>query len=57
MHDFIFKDPFWLAALFILPLLVGARLRRGLSALVVPFAGAWHRPSAGRSGAFSSSAT
>lgn len=46
MHDFIFKDPFWLAALVVLPLLVWARGRRGLSALVVPFAAAWRRPHA-----------
>ena len=41
---YTFADPWWLAALLALPLLVWIRGRRGAPVLVVPFAGAWHRP-------------
>jgi Ca-activated chloride channel family protein len=41
---YTFASPWWLAALALLPLLVWARGRRGAPVLVVPFAGAWHRP-------------
>jgi Ca-activated chloride channel family protein len=37
-------DPWWLAALAIIPLVTWLRGRRGVSALVVPFAAAWYRP-------------
>ncbi len=42
--NYTFADPWWLAALLVLPLLVWIRGRRGAPVLVVPFAGAWHRP-------------
>lgn len=44
-HDYIFKDPWWFAVLLIVPLVVWLRGRRGVPALVVPFAAAWYRPS------------
>jgi Ca-activated chloride channel family protein len=43
--DYQFADPLWLLALFLLPLLVWIRGRRGAPVLIVPFAAAWHRPS------------
>ncbi len=43
--NFIFKDPWWLAALLVIPLVAWLRGRRGVPALVVPFAAAWYRPS------------
>jgi len=43
--NYIFKDPWWLAALLVIPLVMWVRGRRGVPALVVPFAGAWYRPS------------
>ncbi|MDD3179731.1 MAG: VWA domain-containing protein [Opitutaceae bacterium] len=43
--NFIFKDPWWLLALLLLPALVWLRGRRGAPVLIVPFAAAWHRPS------------
>ncbi|MBI5426252.1 MAG: VWA domain-containing protein [Opitutae bacterium] len=42
--NYTFADPWWLAALLMLPLLIWVRGRRGAPVLVVPFAGAWHRP-------------
>lgn len=42
--NYTFADPWWLAALLVLPLLIWVRGRRGAPVLVVPFAGAWHRP-------------
>ena len=44
-NNYIFKDPWWLAALLAIPLILWIRGRRGVPALVVPFAGAWYRPS------------
>jgi Ca-activated chloride channel family protein len=44
LTNYTFASPWWLAALLVLPLLVWARGRRGAPVLVVPFAGAWHRP-------------
>lgn len=38
-------DPWWLAALAVLPLIVWLRGRRSVPVLLVPFAAAWHRPS------------
>ncbi len=38
-------DPWWLLALAAIPLVVWLRGRRGVPALVVPFAAAWYRPS------------
>ena len=43
--NYTFADPLWLAALALLPLLIWVRGRRGAPVLIVPFAGAWHRPS------------
>jgi Ca-activated chloride channel family protein len=45
MGNFILKDPLWLLALFLIPLLVWLRQRRQVPVLLVPFAAAWHRPS------------
>ncbi|MEO6568462.1 MAG: VWA domain-containing protein [Opitutaceae bacterium] len=45
MGHFIFKDPIWLLALAVLPLIVWMRGRRRVPVLLVPFAAAWHRPS------------
>ncbi len=41
--NYTLHDPWWLLALALVPLLVWARGRRGVAALVVPFAAAWHR--------------
>jgi Ca-activated chloride channel family protein len=38
-------DPWWLLALAVIPLVTWLRGRRGVPALVVPFAAAWYRPS------------
>jgi Ca-activated chloride channel homolog len=43
--NYVLHDPWWLLALALVPLLVWLRGRRGVPALVVPFAAAWHRPS------------
>lgn len=43
--DFIFHDPWWFAALLVLPVLIWLRGRRRVPVLLVPFAAAWHRPS------------
>ena len=43
--NYTFHDPWWLAALLVLPLLMWVRGRRGAPVLIVPFAAAWHRPS------------
>lgn len=45
MGDLILKDPLWLLALLILPLLFWLRGRRRVPVLLVPFAAAWYRPS------------
>ena len=37
-------DPWWLVALAIIPLVAWLRGRRGVPALVVPFAASWYRP-------------
>ena len=44
-NNYIFKDPWWFAALLVIPLVLWLRGRRGVPALVVPFAGEWYRPS------------
>jgi Ca-activated chloride channel family protein len=45
MNHLVFKDPLWLLALAVLPLVVWLRGRRRVPVLLVPFAAAWHRPS------------
>ena len=45
MSNFIIKDPLWLLALLLIPLMVWLRQRRRMPVLLVPFAAAWHRPS------------
>jgi Ca-activated chloride channel family protein len=45
MGNFILKDPWWLLALLLIPLVVWLRQRRRMPVLLVPFAAAWHRPS------------
>ncbi len=45
MGNFILKDPVWLLALLLIPLLVWLRQRRQVPVLLVPFAAAWHQPS------------
>ncbi|MDD2764450.1 MAG: VWA domain-containing protein [Opitutaceae bacterium] len=43
--NYLLHDPWWLLALALIPLLAWLRGRRGVPALVVPFAAAWYRPS------------
>src|SRR5579871_6564053 len=43
--DFLFENPWWLIALLILPLVMWLRSRQPVSAILVPFAGAWWKPS------------
>jgi Ca-activated chloride channel family protein len=45
MGNYILKDPLWLLALLLIPLMVWLRQRRQVPVLLVPFAAAWHRPS------------
>ncbi len=45
MNNFILKDPWWLLALLLIPLMVWLRQRRHMPVLLVPFAAAWHQPS------------
>lgn len=42
--NYVLHDPWWLLALAVIPLLAWLRGRRGVPALVVPFAAAWYRP-------------
>lgn len=44
-NNYTLHDPWWLAALAAIPLVAWLRGRRGVPALVVPFAAAWYRPS------------
>ena len=43
--DFTLHDPWWLLALAVIPLVGWLRGRRGVPALVIPYAAAWYRPS------------
>lgn len=42
--DWTIHDPWWLAALLVVPFVAWLRTRRGAPVLVVPFASAWFRP-------------
>ncbi len=44
MDDFLLKNPWWLLALLLLPLTMWLRSRQPVSAILVPFAGAWWKP-------------
>lgn len=46
MINYTFHDPLWLLGLLALPVIVWLRARRKLPVRIVPFAAAWHRPSA-----------
>jgi Ca-activated chloride channel family protein len=43
MGSFVLKDPLWLLALALIPLVLWLRGRRRVPVLIVPFAAAWHR--------------
>lgn len=45
LEGYTLRNPLWLLALLILPLLMWVRGRRGAPVMIVPFAAAWHRPS------------
>ncbi len=44
LDDFLFENPWWLAAVLILPLVMWLRRRQPVTAILVPFAGAWWKP-------------
>jgi Ca-activated chloride channel homolog len=44
--NYTFHDPLWLLGLVALPMIAWLRTRRKLPVRIVPFAAAWHRPSA-----------
>ena len=44
MQDFLLKDPWWMLALLVLPLVMWLRSRQPVAAILLPFAGAWWRP-------------
>ena len=44
MAEIFLKNIWWLLAVLILPLMMGLRWRRGVPALIVPFAAAWWKP-------------
>jgi Ca-activated chloride channel family protein len=46
MKDLVLQDPLWLLALLLIPAVLWLRGRRAVPVLLVPFAAAWHRPSA-----------
>ncbi|MDR2430602.1 MAG: VWA domain-containing protein [Puniceicoccales bacterium] len=48
MTHYTFGAPLWLFGFLLFPLVFWLRRRRGVLVGVVPFAGAWHRPGAGR---------
>jgi len=43
MGPYVLKDPLWLLALLLIPIVIWMRGRRRVPVLVVPFASAWHR--------------
>jgi Ca-activated chloride channel family protein len=44
MEDFLLKNPWWLLVALILPLAMWLRSRQPVAAILVPFAGAWWKP-------------
>ncbi len=46
MKNVVLADPLWLLALLLIPAILLLRGRRAVPVLLVPFAAAWHRPSA-----------
>jgi Ca-activated chloride channel family protein len=44
MAGFYLEDPWWLLALAVLPLVLWRRRAQPVSTLVIPFAGAWYKP-------------
>ncbi len=44
LDDFLLKDPWWLLAVLLLPLVMWLRSRQPVSAILVPFAGVWWKP-------------
>ncbi len=44
LDDFLLKDPWWLLALLVLPLVMWLRSRQPVAAILVPFAGQWWKP-------------
>ncbi len=44
LDDFLLKNPWWLLTLLVLPLVMWLRRRQPVSAILVPFAGAWWKP-------------
>ena len=46
MINYTFHDPIWFLSLLALPAIIWLRSRRRVNVRIVPFAAAWHRPSA-----------
>ena len=44
LDDFILHDPWWLVTLLVIPLVMWLRSRQPVAAILVPFAGAWWKP-------------
>ena len=42
--DFLLRNPWWLLVLVVLPLVMWLRSRQPVAAILVPFAGAWWKP-------------
>jgi len=45
LENYTLHDPWWFAALLLIPLVLWVRRRRSISVLLVPFSAVWHRPS------------
>ena len=44
LDDFLFENPWWLATLLIVPFVMWLRRRQPVAAILVPFVGAWWKP-------------
>jgi len=44
LDDFLLKNPWWLLVLLVLPVTMWLRSRQPVAAILVPFAGAWWKP-------------